>query len=404
MRIGAVMGPTITMLTAFRLGLTPLQRVLVWGVVSMIMDLYWTFSGVAGTRIWMGITQVQQQRNVLQTAKTVGDQTRQAFQMLPVFFLGTLEKSGVSLYNMVTIGCLTLFPLSIFANLLPSFAKQRVDYRLKIKGEDQEGEPDAEKQPTFLESLAVVRHNKWFITNTIVSFLTIFTPGADGMHFYRYLCPPLKIGKKELVGTDIYAIKSTIIGLPGTFLQPFAVPIVKFFGGDLKFIRFNQVLQTVTTLVKYLVGYGTVPKLMIMFLLEMIQDIFGKIVPVPNAQMGYKALDYVEWKTGQRSEGMTMAVDGIFGKLISRNVDTLFSSAILDWTGFLGWDYPAQQQPANFMKTLWPFLHLTSFIDGVLWTVARFIYKYPEDPAVVEADLIERRALAKKMKEEAQTL
>ena len=137
-----------------------------------------------------------------------------------------------------------------------------------------------------------------------------------------------------------------------------------------------------------------------MFAMELIQDILQKIVVVPDAQMGNKALDYVEWKTGQRSEGMTTAVDGIFGKLINRNVDGLFDGIVKTWTGYLNWDAPAAEQPARFMKTIWPFLHLCGFIDGLLWTIARFVYKYPHDPKEVKADLIERRAPAQRMKEE----
>ena len=57
MRMVAVWGPLTGMLSAFRLGMSPLQRVIIWGLVSMAGDILHTFNGVASQRIWLGITQ-----------------------------------------------------------------------------------------------------------------------------------------------------------------------------------------------------------------------------------------------------------------------------------------------------------------------------------------------------------
>jgi len=44
---------------------------------------------------------------------------------------------------------------------------------------------------------------------------------------------------------------------------------------------------------------------------------------------------------------------------------------------------------------------LTTFIDSTLALIAYCWYKYPVAPDVVEKDLIERRALAAKMREDS---
>ena len=127
-----------------------------------------------------------------------------------------LEKYGISLYQIVMAGCSIFFPLSIFSNMLPTFARQRIDYTLKVKGEDQ-AEEEAVKPPSFKESFTVVKHNRWFITNTIVNFVTIFTPKTDGMFFYRFLIPTLRIGRKDVFGMDIYAIKNNSLSAMAPF-------------------------------------------------------------------------------------------------------------------------------------------------------------------------------------------
>jgi len=95
-------------------------------------------------------------------------------------------------------------------------------------------------------------------------------------------------------------------------------------------------------------------------------------------------------------------VGAIFNKLIAGNTSRLFDGVISQWTGFLGYDFPAEQQPERFMKTIFPFTHLTTFIDTALAFAAYCWYKYPEDPEIVEKDLLERRALAAKLREEAE--
>jgi len=406
-RIAAVYEPFIALLSAFRFGMTPLQRVIIWGAIGLFNDLLWTANQVAGQRVGLSVSPHDEQRHKLGTASAIGQQAKEALSAIPTFLLAWQGKMGFSLYQLVVTGCLVSFPLTVLGNWLPTIIRRRVDYTLKVRGELDAGKSDeeAEKPPTFKESFAVVKHNKWFILNSILGFIQIFTPATDQHHFYRFLDPTIKIGKLELRGMGLFSVKLMVVGTPGMFIQPFIPQIINFFGGDLKFLRIRQAEKALVNALIYFIvrnHYHSTPRLLLMYLLEMIDDLFAKVDRVPGDQMNYKALDYVEWKTGHRSEGMTMAVGAIFNKLIKDNTDRLFGGIISQWTGFLGYDFPAEQQPERFMKTVFPFTHLTTFIDTALALIAYCWYKYPVDPDIVERDLIERRALAAKMREEAE--
>jgi len=408
MRFNATYSPIMTLLMCFHFGWTPLQRVIIWCIWSFFNDFVSTANAVGEAKIWASITPHTEQRRIIQLCKTLGNQLSQGFSSIPILLMGLKEVIGLSDYQLMIYGAMVFAPLTVFCRWLPSFAKTRVDLSIKVKGENQT-EEEAEQQPSFRESFAVVKHNKLFMMGTILGFVTLALPGTDKMFLYRFLLPQtpymnnMQFRGKPLGGELIFFIKNFLVAVPGTFLQPFATQFIKRFGGELRFQRFCTILDLVTNTAKFIVGYNTFPKLMFMYLMEMASDIFSfRMSPVAGRVMDYQMLDYVEWKTGHRSEGMTMAVAGMINKLIRNNIGTVTGNAWLQWTQYLGWDIPVEEQPEQFLKTIWPLMHIGSIISGVIWLGAWLWFKYPHDPEEVEADLIERRALAKKLKEEAQ--
>jgi Na+/melibiose symporter-like transporter len=322
--------------------------------------------------------------------------------------MGLKDVLHITNYQIMVVGAAIFAPLTIAARWLPSYAKQRIDFTRHAEGgATLEGEERPEP-PTLRESFGVVKHNRWFIMGVILSFVTILAPGTDDKYLYRFLIPPLKIGKDKKTGKDralggetLMFIKNIIIPLPGTILQPFALRFIRKFGGELNMLRAENAVRFATSVAKYFVGYSSVPRLMFMYLMEMMYTVFSMWHTVPDNLVTYQMLDYVEWKTGLRSEGMTVAVGGFLNKIIRSNVNTVFSNAIKDWTGFLGYNFPREEQPENFIKSIWPLMCLKDIITGLSWLIGLLWFRFPADRAQVEADLIERRILEKKMKEEA---
>jgi len=407
MRFNATFSPLFIMLQCFSFGMTPLQRIIQWTVISLFAEVMSTANAVSDTKIWAGITPHSEQRSIVQLCRTVGHQLSDVFNGIPMILMGLKDLIGLSDYQIMIYGALIFAPLTIFCRWLPSFAKQRVDFTVKVKGENQTGmaasdEAAAERPPTFWECFAVVRHNRWFMMWTVVNLIRMFLPGTDYFFLFRFLIKPLQFRGREIGGELIWGAKNIIFNGPTFLAQPLAVTVMNKFSSKLNFIRTQHLIILLAHTGMYLSGYKTWPRLILQFTMEAIRGMFDMWAPVPHGLINYEMLDYVEWKTGQRSEGMTAAVDGMINKLIQRNVGNVIGNAVTQWTGYKGYDVPAEEQPERFLKTIWPLRHFGIIAGAAIALIALMWFKYPHDPKLVEADLVERRALAKQMREEAE--
>jgi len=244
----------------------------------------------------------------------------------------------------------------------------------------------------------IVRHNRYFLLDIGARFLAVFTPGIDDKDFYRFcgVDEVLKTGK--IKGEFLLWLRDNVVSAPGVFLQPFSLPIIRKVGGP----RNMQVLyQGVTALCcfsRFAVGMRSQFGVLFSWAMEMIIRTLGKISTVAGSIISYEMLDYVEWKTGRRSEGVNMAVNGLLGKFVLNNIDTVVGSLVIDGLGF---DPLAEKQTPLFMKWAPVLYLLVPAIDNFIYFIARLLYKYPASMRdQVEADLIERRALAQAKQEE----
>ena len=397
MRFNATFSPLFILIQCFYFGMTPLQRILQWTLVTMFADIMSTVNAVSETKIWAGITPHAEQRSVLQLARMLGGHFGGFFWGFTIVFMGLKDVLHVTDYQIMIYGALLFAPLTIFSRWLPSFAKQRVDLTVKVKGEEEQ----KEERLSFRESFSIVKHNKWFIMWLVINIIKIIQPTTDELFLYRFLMPNLKFRGYELGSELLFTLKSTLSITPGFLLSPFARQAVKRFGGEINFLRGRALTTLVTHLAVYFVGYNSFAKAAFMILMSIPQAIMDLWSGVPNQMMEYKMYDYVEWKTGFRSEGMTKSVDGLLNKLIRNNLANFFGNAVLQWTGYMGYDVPKEQQPARFLNTIWPLMHLGVVFGELATLIFLFLFKMPTNFEQVEAELIERRAQAVKLKEES---
>jgi len=379
-------------LLMFNFGLKPLHRLILWSIVGFVEDIFGTANTVADAKIWAGITPSSVQRSKVQLAKTLGNQTGMALAALSLLFMGLKDVFGVTDYQILCMGALVMGPLSLFGDLLPSFAKQRVTFEQK----------DKEEVPSLRESFAIVRHNKWFIIKAICGFITVFTPQVQGELLWRFFVPMLhyrgRDGKvKEITGEAFWLIAMSAEGTPGTLLQPFARQVIKRVGGERNTLMINDGATIFKNLLYLLIGYKSLPRVALLTLAGMPRETTNKWAPVAEGVIEYEMLDYVEWKTGHRSEGVTMSVNALINKLITSNIGNATRNAYMSWTGYQGWDEPRESQPKRFYDTFFPMMCLTATFDAIVWLIGRSFYRYPKELRdQVEADLIERRRLAER--------
>ena len=402
MRFNATFSPIFILIQCFHFGLTPMQRLVEWTLVSMFANIMSSVNAVSETKIWAGITPYAEQRSVLQLARNLGGHVGGLFSGATFILMGLRDVLGITDYQIMIWGAMIFAPLTIFSRWLPSFAKQRRDLTIKVEGEETRDE----EKFSFRESFSIVKHNKWFMMWLVVYMIRIIRPTTDELFLYRFLLPQADFMKnmefrgQPLGGELLYTAKGIITLLPGFLLSPFARKAVDRFGGEINFIKGHVITIMIMRITVYFIGYNSLPKIAYMFLMEMLKGIMDMWSGVPHSMMEYKMYDYVEWKTGYRSEGMTKSVDGILNKLIRNNLVNIFGNAVTQWTGYMGYDIPAEQQPARFLNTIWPLMHVGIFFGEVVVLVCLYLFKMPTNFDEIEADLVERRALAKQMKEE----
>ena len=399
MRASGTLGPLVAAFTLLNLGLSPLARVIMWLLLGVVDETLGTFNDVSGNKLRATVTPYLTERRKMQDWANIGRFMGTALSAIPMALLGLRDVLGITDYQIFVVGAFVTMPLVLFGNIIPSFVTQRVEF--------PERGPD-EKPLTILQSFAIAKHNGWLIRSIIGSFISAFIPGIDSMYFYRFLVTaPPPIGRLHFNSEMIFTVKNSIVPIPGTLLMPFARRAIKWVGGDKNMVLLNHATRSITQLLRYFVGYKTFPRLMFMYLMEVFEDIPHHWVSVADGTIKYQMYDYVEWKTGVRSEGVVMAVEGLTQKLITGNVSNIIGSALMQWSGFRGItdqdgrELTAADQPARFINMIWPLLTLSEAIKHAMWFVLRALWKPPENPEQMEAELIERRALAIKMREEA---
>ncbi|MDR2687929.1 MAG: MFS transporter [Oscillospiraceae bacterium] len=389
MRVNTVLQTFLRLLPMFDLGFTPWQRIVLFIAIRCFGSLFSTPATVSGAKVWAHITPHSKERARISWASGLGAAIHEMVLPLYLVFIGLREVFGWSEYNIWIFGAVLLSIPSVFLELGPSFVLQRVP--------DMTNPPAAARGVRGFfrelgECFSVVRHNRYFMLDLAARFITVFSPGISDNDFYRYcgVDEVLKTGK--IKGEFLLWFRDNIVSAPCNLIVPFALPIIKKVGGPRNMQVLYQGISTACKTLKWAVGMRSSFGVLFSWTMEMFDRTLGRVQGIAENINKYEMLDYVEWKTGRRSEGVNMAVDGLMRKIVLNNVDTAIGNLVIDRLGFKP---KAETQPAAFMKWA-PTLYLAvPAFDTFIYFLARLLYKYPAEMRdQVEADLIERRALA----------
>ena len=401
MRASTVLGSLMSLITVFDFGLSPVQRVIMLIAFNIIGDFFGTAAGVAGTKVYMQITPHSAQRAKLITAGKFGGMI--SYSVAAAFWplLGLRDVLGIRPYSMYVFGAAVFALPQMLANMLPTLVLQRV--------------PDPPRPPeklnpreTFLEikeSFLIVRHNKWFVVNTLARLFTMLTPGVSDTDFYRF-CGINETVEERIngwrgkgTGELLYAIRNFVTGAPGSILQPFAPVAIRKLRGPRNMLLLNSGSNAIVYLLRWLVGVKTIPGILFTWGTEAALKTLSPWVNVSTDVIKYEMLDYVEWKTGRRSEGVTSAVEGLLNKVVLNNIDMVVGNWALKRIGF---DVTLDtNQPERYVKWATLFYFVSRSVDHLAEFIAYWCYRYPgESRERVEAELIERRRVAEEMGEE----
>jgi len=398
LRISAISGSIMAVVKLIDGGMTPWQHLALLMFCNMSQDIVGTMAGVADQKMRAGISPSSQQRGRINVWSNMGYQFTWIIANLPTVLMGFRGFFGFSDYQIILYGASILLPFAVTAHILPSFIRQRVDFTQSIEGEEGQSE-----KRNLAQTFEVIKHNRYFIANTVASFITVFTPDmGDELMIYRYIMPKYRVFGQEMSGEGLLLFKQMLSGNLSTVIQPFTRQLINRMGGPLRAQQIKCIINIVSKLVMYLVGYKTMWRFAIVILMESFINASGSWDGVAEGMLNYEWYDYVELQTGLRSEGVTSAVRNLFGKIVTNNIGQVTGNAFLQWTGYRGgYTEDGTRPPDRYLKFMWPMYTLIPVVDHAIWFACRSFVKWkPEDRERTEEALAERRAAAQGLKEE----
>jgi len=388
----------------FYYGLSSVQRVAIFGVIQVFLDVMGTVGGISRQKYVVGITPLSEERAKTMVWHATGSQFGWPVGNLPMWIFGfASDRQAWSDYRVFTRGAMITLPLSLASGVINTFARNRVDIF-----DQQQQEKKEEKKLSLKESFRALRHNRFLIMTSIAGFFNNFIPTDTALEYpiYRFLIPSLTrrngehivIFDRKLDGESIIPIRNQISGTPMTILLPFMGKLVNLCGGPRRYqIGANAVL-VVAFLAKYFVGFRTLPAIITIMFIDILSQNLGVAYGYANDVMEYEFLDYVEYKTGVRSEGINSSIRAFFTTVIKNNIDSITTNYFLAWSGItdINIDDPNLITPPRFVRWAWVMFALGSVLRNLVELITRLLLKYdPKDKDMIEAELKQRRELAK---------
>ncbi len=212
-------------------------------------------------------------------------------------------------------------------------------------------------------------------------------------YFFKYEIPADFIGGGLIGALGLTTIYFAMTALPSFIGMVFADKLKKWLGSYVNVLILIQVVNIIVRVIAYFVGYEG-KKLWIAMILIGIGSIPSGALSIAQTSIFCDSIDYMEWKTGKRTEGITFSMQTSFTK-ISSGITAGLATMALSILGYKAIDDAAVYvgtQTAAFDKWMWPLVILTPAIASVLFIIPLLFINYTkEQRAIVESDLKARR-------------
>ncbi len=200
----------------------------------------------------------------------------------------------------------------------------------------------------------------------------------------------IKIGSMEIGGGIAQTVFGGVTGAPGTAMMFAATKIVEKIGGMKKTLILAQASSVILRVICYFIGFDTIPRMILVMIVMMFQGIPANLMNIAHRSLLSDSIDYVEYTTGKRTEGITFSMQN-FATKIGEAVQLFIYGKILGIIKFneaLG----MREQGALFMKWQWPLFILGPAVGAFLYLIViAFVKDDKEERKLVEKALKEKR-------------
>lgn len=364
---------------------------LLWLRVSyfIIMYICWDLAyTVQDVSVW-GITAMvssnsNERDSFVQWARTIGSIVYGVFSTaIPMALEIVVNASGMS-FRLVTLVFAIIFGLG---GAMISKRCYQAQERIRVVQDKQ--------QQSLRESFSLLFKNKMLLLVTLSSILGSVGFGANlVVYFFKYEIPSDFLGENSLIGAlGLSTIYYIITGVPGFFGMIFADKLKKWCKGYVNVLIMMQAFNVIVRIIAYFIGFEG-NKLWISLLVIGIGCIPMGALSIAQTSIFCDSIDYMEWKTGKRTEGITFSMQTAFTKISSGLTAGLATLALhlLDYKAIDDAAVYVGTQSAAFDKWMWPLVILTPAIASVLYIIPLFFIRYtPEKRRIVETELKQRR-------------
>ena len=358
-------------------------------IMYLCWDITYTMQDVA---IW-GMTAVVtpnsgERDKFVQLARTIGSIFYGVFSaVIPMIMEIVAKQSGNSL-ALMTILFAAIFGLG---GALVSAKCYKAQERVRLVEPEQQ-------QTSILECFKLLFQNKMLLLVTLSNLFGAFAFGNNlTTYFFKYKIPEISIAGFVLGPLTLTTVFGALTTAPSFLGMLMADKLKEKFKGYRNLLIFIQLCTLIGRVVAWAIGFEGKNIIWTIIILALCSFPAGAS-SIAQTSLFCDSVDYMEWKTGKRTEGVTFAMQTFFTK-ISSGITGALGTFALSALGYVavedtpGAVYLGTQSEA-FETWIWPLVMLTPAIAALLYMIPLLFIKYtPEQKAQVEKELNERRAL-----------
>ena len=359
-------------------------RVSYFIIMYICWDLAYTVQDVSVWGITAAVSPNSSERDrFVQWSRTIGSMVYGAFStVIPMALEMIANAKGMSM-SLVTLVFAIIFGLGgAMLSYRCSYARERIAVN---KDEQQE---------TLRESFLLLFKNRMLLLVTLSNLFGSFGFGISLVtYFFKYEIPSDFLGNGIIGALGLTTIYFIITGLPSFIGMLFADWMKKRLGGYVNVLILIQVFNIVARAIAFFVGFEG-KRLWISMIIIGIGSIPSGASSIAQTSIFCDSIDYMEWKTGKRTEGITFSMQTSFTK-ISSGITSGLATLALHLLGYKAIDNATNYlgtQTAAFDSWIWPLVVLTPAVASVLFIIPLLFVNYSKEKrALVESDLNARR-------------
>ena len=361
-------------------GLKGKAAVAVFLVIYFAWDMFYSFQDTALWGTMSLISPHPAERDRVSQWLNIGVSVGIGAVSLITLMMGFFNNLGVS-ESTQFVGYALVFGLGgELLSWLAAYTKERVEYT------------PPEKQ-SFWQDLMDLRHNKILILFMLAQLISFFDGAIPQIYFFKY-CVSYTVGGRLVNGETvqfIYGLLSGILGVPAQF---FSTKVSEKVGGMKNVIVIAKLANIGLRVLAFFIGYSSIGQLAAVIVLMNFASVFNNITGIAGRSLLCDSVDYAEWKTGKRTEGISFSTQNFTNKLLD-SIKLFVCGRILKALTFDG-ELTVEQLKIvspRYFTAQWPIFMLLPALGSLMYLIPFVFIKYTKaQKAEVEKYLAARHA------------